>query len=334
MDSLDEEEVYEVEKVIDIKWEENCHGKEEERYRVRWKGFKPIHDTWEPFSSFMTESQILVQNFRERYESLKKPITIYFVKWHGYDCEDATWEADSELIHASDKIETFLRKQHVDYSKHHSEYFSDEALLTPDDPHPRRCMEDELFSDFKKGKSVYTRVKSRKSSDKVHDKSTGVHPSITDGLPKYNPKRVQEVFKKQINFTLSLSKQEFCSAVQNDDYQKVMASLRSGNIPDVDFPSLFLAAARQGQRDVALLLSTRVPDISVKDDWGETAFTMAAHNGDVSFAHQLLILGVPLKQQNKKKQTAQDIAVKLGHKQFLKFLRKYEEKRESYLRVI
>ncbi|KAK8719696.1 hypothetical protein OTU49_013854, partial [Cherax quadricarinatus] len=215
MDSLDEEEVYEVEKVIDIKWEENCHGKEEERYRVRWKGFKPIHDTWEPFSSFMTESQILVQNFRERYESLKKPITIYFVKWHGYDCEDATWEADSELIHASDKIETFLRKQHVDYSKHHSEYFSDEALLTPDDPHPRRCMEDELFSDFKKGKSVYTRVKSRKSSDKVHDKSTGVHPSITDGLPKYNPKRVQEVFKKQINFTLSLSKQEFCSAVQN-----------------------------------------------------------------------------------------------------------------------
>lgn len=64
--------------------------------------------------------------------------------------------------------------------------------------------------------------------------------------------------------------------LQTDDYQKTYSSLRSSDIPCVDFPKLFLAAARRGQRDVALLLSTRVPDLSVQDEWGETAFTMTA----------------------------------------------------------
>lgn len=60
------------------------------------------------------------------------------------------------------------------------------------------------------------------------------------------------------------------------DYDTVFASMRSERIPDVDFTSLFLKASRRGQRDLALLLSTHVPDLLKKDEWGDNALTIAA----------------------------------------------------------
>ena len=56
----------------------------------------------------------------------------------------------------------------------------------------------------------------------------------------------------------------------------VFSSLRSKFIPQVNFSQLFLRAIRAGNRDIALLLVTHVPDINVKNESGETALMLAA----------------------------------------------------------
>lgn len=76
--------------------------------------------------------------------------------------------------------------------------------------------------------------------------------------------------------------------VTTDDYQRVFACLCGDRVPDVDFSSLFLSAARRGCRDIALLLASRVPDLAVKDQWGQTALIMAARL--VRDANVLLVL--------------------------------------------
>lgn len=46
--------------------------------------------------------------------------------------------------------------------------------------------------------------------------------------------------------------------------------------------------------------------------------------GDVCFAHYLLLLDVPVNECNSLGHTAREIAIKLGHIHFLKFLQEYE----------
>ena len=56
----------------------------------------------------------------------------------------------------------------------------------------------------------------------------------------------------------------------------LLASFRSDHILNLDYSSLFLKAARRGGRDVALLLATRVSNLSVRDGYGNSAVCMAA----------------------------------------------------------
>ena len=52
--------------------------------------------------------------------------------------------------------------------------------------------------------------------------------------------------------------------------------MQSGNIPEVDFTSLFLSSARSGHRDIALLLLMHVQDIYAEDSQGDNGLTIAA----------------------------------------------------------
>ncbi|XP_037790238.1 uncharacterized protein LOC119585638 isoform X1 [Penaeus monodon] len=148
--------------------------------------------------------------------------------------------------------------------------------------------------------------------------------SILAGLIPYDPERVKKDLEEQMKRTLILTKAEFCDAADMGDYDTVFASMQSERIPDVDLTSLFLKASRRGQRDLALLLSTHVPDLLKRDEWGDNALTIAAKLGDVCFAHYLLLLDVPVNECNSLGHTAREIAIKLGHIHFLKFLQEYE----------
>ncbi|XP_037790239.1 uncharacterized protein LOC119585638 isoform X2 [Penaeus monodon] len=122
--------------------------------------------------------------------------------------------------------------------------------------------------------------------------------SILAGLIPYDPERVKKDLEEQMKRTLILTKAEFCDAAD--------------------------MASRRGQRDLALLLSTHVPDLLKRDEWGDNALTIAAKLGDVCFAHYLLLLDVPVNECNSLGHTAREIAIKLGHIHFLKFLQEYE----------
>nr|XP_027219692.1 uncharacterized protein LOC113812031 [Penaeus vannamei] len=148
--------------------------------------------------------------------------------------------------------------------------------------------------------------------------------SILAGLILYDPELAKKDLEEQMKHTLILTKDEFSDAADKGDYDTVFASMRSERIPDVDFTSLFLKASRRGQRDLALLLSTHVPDLLKKDEWGDNALTIAAKLGDVCFGHYLLLLDVPVNECNSLGHTAREIAIKLGHTHFLKFLQHYE----------
>ena len=63
-----------------------------------------------------------------------------------------------------------------------------------------------------------------------------------------------------------------------DNYELVFSALRSDNVPMVDFTSLFLDMTRRCKRDMAILLASRVPDLTVLDLWGENALTLSARH--------------------------------------------------------
>ncbi|CAL4118012.1 unnamed protein product, partial [Meganyctiphanes norvegica] len=135
--------IYEVERVIDIK---HIHDEKSERitkYRVRWKGFGPIDDTWEPLENFTDLCLPVVQEFRQKYQkmkakvaessstshvnilseeidqiingrtdvSLKQPAVYYLIRWKGYNLSDNTWEHEAELKHAQNMIDTYNRRR-------------------------------------------------------------------------------------------------------------------------------------------------------------------------------------------------------------------------------
>ncbi|XP_047496196.1 M-phase phosphoprotein 8-like isoform X1 [Penaeus chinensis] len=475
-------EIFEVDRVIDIRWGTNSNGRERLEYRVRWKYYKPIDDTWEPPEHFEEDCGGVLREFHEKYEKMKeeksnyfheigreatsrslfhvnilskeieqitekttvkegqKSIMVYHVTWLGCPKSDSTWESEIELAHAKDKIDMFLHKKRVQKGKRKGRDLPD--FVIPD--HERQVNEREFYKatetrtvltsgsdlysivkgrrssqkinkcenqekqskrgtqketrvnerEFNKatetgtvltaGNDLYSIVKGRRSSQKINkcenqekqskrgtQKETGKDyrtktygnllsgidsqkassskqsdackqnitvkiesdieiedpfegNSILAGLIPYDPEHAKKDLEEQMKHTLILTEAEFCDAADMGDYDTVFASMRSERIPDVDFTSLFLKASRRGQRDLALLLSTHAPDLLKRDEWGDNALTIAAKLGDVCFAHYLLLLDVPVNECNSLGHTAREIAIKLGHIHFLKFLQEYE----------
>ena len=71
---IEDEEEWEVEKVLAVR--RNPEENNRIEYQVRWKGYDPIHDTWEPVESFNTME--LIQDFQENlglYSKLPTPAT-------------------------------------------------------------------------------------------------------------------------------------------------------------------------------------------------------------------------------------------------------------------
>ncbi|XP_047496197.1 M-phase phosphoprotein 8-like isoform X3 [Penaeus chinensis] len=421
-------EIFEVDRVIDIRWGTNSNGRERLEYRVRWKYYKPIDDTWEPPEHFEEDCGGVLREFHEKYEKMKeeksnyfheigreatsrslfhvnilskeieqitekttvkegqKSIMVYHVTWLGCPKSDSTWESEIELAHAKDKIDMFLHKKRVQKGKRKGRDLPD--FVIPD--HERQVNEREFYKATEtrtvltSGSDLYSIVKGRRSSQKINkcenqekqskrgtQKETGKDyrtktygnllsgidsqkassskqsdackqnitvkiesdieiedpfegNSILAGLIPYDPEHAKKDLEEQMKHTLILTEAEFCDAADMGDYDTVFASMRSERIPDVDFTSLFLKASRRGQRDLALLLSTHAPDLLKRDEWGDNALTIAAKLGDVCFAHYLLLLDVPVNECNSLGHTAREIAIKLGHIHFLKFLQEYE----------
>uniref|UniRef100_A0A0P4WBX4 Uncharacterized protein n=1 Tax=Scylla olivacea TaxID=85551 RepID=A0A0P4WBX4_SCYOL len=142
---------------------------------------------------------------------------------------------------------------------------------------------------------------------------------LTDGLPEYDPIEVEEEFKRMEMETAILTREEFQEAVYANNYELVFSALRSDNVPAVDFTSLFLDMTRRCKRDMAVLLASRVPDLTVLDLWGENALTITARHGDISFAYSLLQHGVPLNLRNSQGQTAYDVACLYKNAEFQAF---------------
>jgi len=63
--SASDDELWEVEKIVDQRFEDEEGNKIDVQYRVRWKGFPPGEDTWEPMEN-LQESLLEVEAFKER----------------------------------------------------------------------------------------------------------------------------------------------------------------------------------------------------------------------------------------------------------------------------
>ncbi|XP_063607106.1 M-phase phosphoprotein 8-like [Penaeus indicus] len=406
-------EIFEVDRVIDIRWVTNDNGREIVQYRVRWKYYKPIDDTWEPPEHFEEDCGGVLRDFHEKYEKMKeeiveeafrsevkeieqitekttvkeghKSIMVYHVTWFGYPKADSTWESEIELAHAQDKIDMFLHKKRVQKGKRKGRDLPDFVIPDYERSTNVKIKKSKTKWGHKKRRSdLYSIVKGRRSSQKINkcenqekqskrgtqkeigkDNRTKTYgnllsgkdlqkassskqsdaykqnitvkiesdieiedpfegSSILAGLIPYDPEHAKKDLEEQMKHTLILTEAEFCDAADMGDYDTVFASMRSERIPDVDFTNLFLKASRRGQRDLALMLSTHVPDLLKRDEWGDNALTIAAKLGDVCFAHYLLLLDVPVNECNSLGHTAREIAIKLGHIHFLKFLQEYE----------
>ncbi|XP_020657679.3 M-phase phosphoprotein 8 [Pogona vitticeps] len=87
-DSEDEEDVYEVEKILDVKTED---GKI--LYKVRWKGYPPDDDTWEPEEHLEDCREVLLEFQNKIVEAKPKPTKKEIQK---LPLNDDLFEADSE----------------------------------------------------------------------------------------------------------------------------------------------------------------------------------------------------------------------------------------------
>ncbi|CAG5098809.1 Oidioi.mRNA.OKI2018_I69.XSR.g15997.t1.cds [Oikopleura dioica] len=67
-----EEEEYEVEHILDERMEENDAGVKVKHYRIRWKGFGPDDDTWEPKENLDCDDLITAFEEKARKEREEK----------------------------------------------------------------------------------------------------------------------------------------------------------------------------------------------------------------------------------------------------------------------
>jgi hypothetical protein len=59
-------------------WESDAGGP---LYRVRWKGFPPIEDTWEPIDSFTLETRKTVRRFVRSYKKMQETVILLLIKY-------------------------------------------------------------------------------------------------------------------------------------------------------------------------------------------------------------------------------------------------------------
>ncbi|KAH7704525.1 Chromobox protein-like protein 5 [Aphelenchoides avenae] len=125
----DEEETYEVQKIIASRIVKGV-----KEFKVRWKGYGPRDDTWEPEEVLREGSGDLIDAYLEdegsddgksdggkedKYEVLKisdsrtrNGETEYKVQWKGYSAKDSTWEPEESLKGtAADAIEEYLEAE-------------------------------------------------------------------------------------------------------------------------------------------------------------------------------------------------------------------------------
>ncbi|XP_030056144.1 M-phase phosphoprotein 8 isoform X2 [Microcaecilia unicolor] len=150
----DEEDVYEVEKIIDFKTEGN-----EILYRVRWKGYTSDDDTWEPEAHLEDCKEVLLE-FRKRMPEVKpKPVKKDTPKLL---LHDDIFEAESDSDWQSESKEAVTPKKKKKKSK-------DEDDKTQDE--------------LRKKKSKSGKTKERSRSD---------HQETSDSLDSRIKKRISE----------------------------------------------------------------------------------------------------------------------------------------------
>ncbi|XP_026530877.1 M-phase phosphoprotein 8 isoform X1 [Notechis scutatus] len=84
----EEENVYEVEKILDMKTEDG-----EVKYKVRWKGYAPDDDTWEPEEHLKDCKEVLLEFRKKMLDNKSKPVKKEIQK---LPLNDDLFEADSE----------------------------------------------------------------------------------------------------------------------------------------------------------------------------------------------------------------------------------------------
>ncbi|XP_029458358.1 M-phase phosphoprotein 8 isoform X2 [Rhinatrema bivittatum] len=133
----DEEDVYEVEKIIDFKTEAG-----EILYRVRWKGYTSDDDTWEPEAHLEDCKEVLLE-FRKRMPEVKpKPVKKDTPKFLLHDADIFEAESDSDWQSESKEAVTPKKKK---------KKYKDEDDKAQDEP--------------RKKKSKSGKVKERSKSD-------------------------------------------------------------------------------------------------------------------------------------------------------------------------
>lgn len=102
---MNENGIYEVESIVDHRQ----NGQSEREYKVRWRGYGPSDDTWEPetdlldleiFMEYINEHDIYeVEAIVDDCVFPRKRKRVYKVRWAGYGPSDDTWEPQSSLQH-------------------------------------------------------------------------------------------------------------------------------------------------------------------------------------------------------------------------------------------
>lgn len=105
---------FEVEKIIDDRTDRGATV-----YRIRWKGYSPQEDTWEPADSLTCDS--LVARYWAKKSNVEYEVericghkvegsqTFYYVKWKGYNVSENTWEPE-KTVSCPELIDEYVKK--------------------------------------------------------------------------------------------------------------------------------------------------------------------------------------------------------------------------------
>ena len=70
---VDGEEEYEVEAVLDSRWHKVGRGRQDLQYLVKWKGYGPEENTWEPAAN-LEHARRRIGDFHRQFPNAPKPV--------------------------------------------------------------------------------------------------------------------------------------------------------------------------------------------------------------------------------------------------------------------